>query len=268
MKTDPLKMIDRAAYDHYWDKGWLVVEGVFERAEADRIAELATEVGLKELSSAPPMTIDRSDDGQRLPRKIAQPFLKDEIFRKFALDERVLEIVKLLLGKQPLLMTDQIFMKPPRFGSAKPFHQDNAYFQCVPSDEVITSWVALDDVDESNGCLRYIDGSHRGGILPHEPLPGEPHNRVPPSELIDLSKESLALVRKGGVVFHHSQTLHTSHRNESDRWRRAYGGHWVTADVCCEKTDESMPGMAFDSLESAYFLGDLYPTRVNEVTSD
>ncbi len=259
MKTTAQKMIDRAAYDHYWAKGWLVVEGVFERDEADRIAELATEIGLKELSSAPAVAIDRSEDGQQAPRKVVQPFLKNPIFRQFALDPRVIEIITMLLGKQPLLMTDQVFMKPPRFGSAKPFHQDNAYFQCVPADEVITSWVALDDVDASNGCLRYIDGSHQGPLLPHEPLPGDPKNRVPPKDLIDLSKESLALVRKGGAVFHHSQTLHTSHRNESDRWRRAYGGHWVTADVRCEKTEESMEGMAFKSLETAYFRGDLYP---------
>ena len=25
---------------------------------------------------------------------------------------------------------------------------------------MITAWLALDDVDEENGCLRYIDGSH------------------------------------------------------------------------------------------------------------
>ena len=41
----------------------------------------------------------------------------------------------------------------------------------------------------------------------------------PPLRLIDLKRESLAIVRKGGVVFHHSETLHTSHRNESDRDR-------------------------------------------------
>jgi ectoine hydroxylase-related dioxygenase (phytanoyl-CoA dioxygenase family) len=99
---------------------------------------------------------------------------------------------------------------------------------------VITAWIALDDVDATNGCLRYIDGSHKGPILPHLPVPGEEHNLAPSPELIDLNKESLAIVGKGGVVFHHGTTLHTSHRNESDRWRRAYATHWVTADVTSE----------------------------------
>jgi ectoine hydroxylase-related dioxygenase (phytanoyl-CoA dioxygenase family) len=252
-------MINQAAYDQYWEKGWLVAEGVFQPEEVEQVAELATKIGIQELSSAAPITIDHSEDGRQAPRKIVQPFLKEPLFRQFVLDPRISDILKLLLGKQPLLLTDQIFMKPPHFGSAKPFHQDNAYFQCFPAAEVITSWIALDDVDEGNGCLRYIDGSHKGPLLPHSPLPNDPNNRVPPEELIDRSKESLALVRKGGVVFHHSQTLHTSHRNESDRWRRGYGGHWITADVRCEKTGESMPGMAFNSLDAAYFHNDLYP---------
>ena len=30
-----------AQYDHYWDKGWVVVEGVFARDEAEAVAPLA-----------------------------------------------------------------------------------------------------------------------------------------------------------------------------------------------------------------------------------
>ena len=53
-------------------------------------------------------------------------------------------------------------------------------------------------------------------------------------EKLDLSVVDQSPVRKGGVVFHHSKTLHTSHRNESRRWRRAYASHWVTSRVASE----------------------------------
>jgi len=152
-------------------------------------------------------------------------------------------VLTVLLGDQPLLKSDQIFMKPPHVGSAKPYHQDNFYFQCTPGDHVITAWIALDDVDKQNGCLRYISGSHAGGVVPHNEVPNEPYNLTPPDDLVDLSREALAPVRQGGVVFHHSETLHTSHRNTSDRWRRGYATHWVTADVT-SKTD---------GLDQAYF---------------
>jgi phytanoyl-CoA hydroxylase len=232
--------------DHYWKKGWVVVEGVFTPEEADRVAVAALRVADRERPIAKPgYNVDSSEDGtQQAPRKIDYVFLVDEEFRTFILDERLTRLVKLLLRESPLLFGDGIFMKPPHYGSAKPYHQDNFYFRCSPADQVITSWIALDDVDAANGCLRYIDGSHLGPIIPHDPIPGEEaYNSAPPPDLIDLSRESLAPVRKGGVVFHHSHTLHTSHRNESPRWRRGYAAHWATANVTCET----------NTLDDAYF---------------
>lgn len=226
-------------YRHYWDNGWAVIEGVFSREEIDNIASVALSLSQEELKAnpnpKPGAGVDRSPDGKEMaPRKLDSPFLKDTAFRSFVLDVRLVGLIRGFLGENPILLTDQILMKPPRYGSQKPYHQDNAYFRCHPDDQVITAWIALDDVDVANGCMRYIDGSHRGPIVPHYPIPGEPYNLVPPAELIDLSKESLAPVKKGGVVFHHSKTLHTSHRNETDRWRRGYATHWVTAQVTSE----------------------------------
>ena len=240
-------------YNHYWQKGWAVLEGVFSREEADRIAQIALDVSTQEMQgSDDSYVVDASAEGKIAPRKIDTPFLKRTEFQAFVLDERLTKLVAEMLGAPPLLSGDQIFMKPPHFGSAKPYHQDNFYFQCDPGDGVVTAWIALDDVREENGCLRYIDGSHKGPILPHEAVPGESYNLVPPPNLIDLDKESLALVRKGGVVFHHSQALHTSHRNESDQWRRGYATHWVTSDVTSSN----------GTLDKAYFRREDYPVAV------
>ena len=190
------------------------------------------------------------EDGTIAPRKINAPFLKEPDFQSFVLDARLSRIIEDLIGVEPVLVTDQIFMKPPHFGSAKPYHQDNYYFKCDPADHVITAWIAMDNVDESNGCLRYIEGSHKGPVLPHEtPDPDEPYNLVPPPELIDFSKEALAEVNKGGVVFHHCKTLHTSHRNESDRWRRGYATHWASAQTTCK----------IDTIKNGYFQRDDFP---------
>lgn len=244
-------MLDQKTIDTYWDKGWVVVEGIFDPAEAERIAQLALEMSTVGTEGGPAIYVDRSADGQLAPRKLDKPFLKHQAFRDFVLNERLMEATQELIGGYPLLATDQLFMKPPKFGSAKPYHQDNFYFRCEPADEVITAWIALDDVDVTNGCMRYIDSSHKGPVLPHTPIPGEPHNLAPEWDLIDLSKERLAPVKKGGVVFHHSKTLHTSHRNESERWRRGYATHWVTPNVTCET----------EVVKNAYFKTDLYPAR-------
>lgn len=242
--------ISQAASDHYWKKGWAVVEGVFTHQEAEAIAQVALEVADQDLAAdQSSFTADHSADGRFAPRKIAFPFTKHAAFRTFALDPRLRGLVAGLLGQPALLATDQIFMKPPHFGSAKPYHQDNFYFRLSPPDQALTAWIALDEVDEHNGCLRYIAGSHQGPILPHAPIPDEPYNLVPDPALIDLRLEELAPVGKGGVIFHHSKVLHTSHRNESERWRRGYATHWVTLQVTSDN----------GTLDKAYYLGEDYP---------
>lgn len=242
---------DQAAYDQYWDKGWCVVEGVFSHNRVDAVIEHAMQIGERQVEERPDNigAVDRAENGELAPRKIMQPYLIDSFFHEFVLDSGFVELIGSLIGKPPLLASDQIFMKPPRFGTPKAYHQDNGYFLCDPGDEVVTAWIALDDVDEENGCLRYIDGSHRGGVLPHVPIEEGHHDLAPDPKLIDLSRESPARVKKGGVVFHHSEALHCSGRNESDRWRRAYATHWATADVTCES----------DVIANAYFRRDDYP---------
>ena len=242
--------LSQSAYDHYWAEGWTVVEGVFARDEAEALAGTALAVAEAELAvDASAFTADHAADGAIAPRKIAFPFTKHPAFAAFALDQRLRGLVGALLGKPGLLAIDQIFMKPPRFGTAKPYHQDNFYFRLDPADQALTAWIARDDVDEENGCLRYISGSHRGPVLPHVAVPGEPHNLVPDPAAIDLTRERLAPVGKGGVVFHHAKTLHTSHRNHSPRWRRGYATHWVGAGVTSDN----------GTLDNAYFHRAGYP---------
>lgn len=225
-------------YDTYWKKGWLVVEGIFPRDLMERAAEHSLNLAMKKFDPTIPGTYhaDRSADGKvALPRKVHRPFEQDPgFYGPLIYDGPMLGIVQQLTGSVPIFALDQIFFKPPRHGSPKAYHQDNAYFLVRPDDQVVTAWIAMDDVDEENGCLRYIDGSHLGDILPCKPVPGYEHDLTPDPKAIDLTKESLAIVKKGGVVFHHSRTLHTSGPNTSDRWRRGYATHWIGARSTCD----------------------------------
>ena len=242
----------------YWQRGWAVVEGVFSAQRAAAVAALAQDIGYGDLERAPATAaddylVDRAASGVRAPRKISSPYTRHAGFRALVFDPQLRALLEAVIGAPVELAADQILMKPPAIGSAKPYHQDNAYFRCAPADHVVTAWIALDDVDEENGCLRYIDGSHRQPILPHEVMPDEPHNKVPPPEVIERvlsgSRESTAPVGIGGVVLHHSHTLHTSHVNRSQRWRRGYATHWAAADVT------SVSGF----VDNAYFNRPGYP---------
>ena len=225
--------LTREQRDTYRSKGWLVVEGVIPPEQVEWAAQRALDIAQGLISAGSTnYQADRSPDGTVvLPRKLESPFQRDAALGRVVLNSDVPDLIRQLIGADPLFFSDQIFFKPPRHGSIKHYHQDNAYFHMSPPDHAITAWVAMDDVDEGNGCLRYIDGSHLGPILDAKPVPGQEYDLMPDPSEIDLTKESLAPVKKGGVVFHHSQVLHGSAVNTSDRWRRGYATHWVAADV-------------------------------------
>ncbi len=250
-------MVTQEQMDHYLEKGWVVIEGVFDHAVVDDIAKTATTIIEEEIKSpdVSPMAGERLESGEVIPRKIMQPFFKHPSFQEFVLNDRFNNVIEEFIGDTPLLLTDQVFMKPPHHGGPKPYHQDDFYFQCFPADHVITAWIALDDVDEENACLRYISGSHKEGIILHYPKSAaESFNLIPREEDIKMKNEELAPVHKGGVVFHHSQTLHSSHRNNSDRWRRAYATHWVTGEVTCKN----------ETLKQALFKTDRYQALLDK----
>lgn len=227
-------MVSDQALASYRDKGWAIVEGVFAAEEIDRVVAVAMQVSRAELLARPDdaSTVDAGEDGHLGPRKVDYPFLKHAEFRRFALDPRFSGLASAFLGRPGYLIRDSLFMKPPRFGTAKPYHQENATLLIDPPDDVVVAWVALDNVTASNGALRFIDGSHRTP-LPHAPLPDATYHQVPVPGSVDLARESVAPVGKGGVVVFHSQTLHSSQVNRSGSWRRAHSSHWVTDRATC-----------------------------------
>ena len=164
-------MVKPEQMEQFRDKGWVVVEGVFDTDKVDKIAEIAIKVIDEDLKQpdVSAMAGQRLESGEIIPRKIMSPFYKHPAFQEFVLNDRFNSVIEEFIGSTPLLLTDQVFMKPPHQGGPKPYHQDDFYFQCFPADHVITAWIALDDVDEENACLRYISESHKEGIIPHYP---------------------------------------------------------------------------------------------------
>ena len=126
-------------------------------------------------------------------------------------------------------MQTMLFAKPPGF-PGQAWHQDERF---IPTRDrsLVGAWIALDDADEANGCLRVIPGSHRTGqIWPFRPH-DDPAEFDPTDEAygFDDSTETLVEVRSGDVVFFNGYLLHRSLRNRSTRSRRAFVGHYMNA---------------------------------------
>lgn len=85
-------------------------------------------------------------------------------------------------------------------------------------------WLALDTVDEENGCLRYVPGSQQWGIRPHQRTATLGFFQG----LTNFGQEELHLevaveAEPGDVLIHHGNTIHRAEANRSStRHRRSF----------------------------------------------
>ena len=155
-----------------------------------------------------------------LPRRYL-PALQGNVYERRAAD-----VVRQLLGDGFAIDYDQLVAKPPgREGAVFHWHQDLGYWPITEDTRTATFWLALDDVADDNGCVRFVDGSHREPELrEHVPLRGDRDKNHTLVAAVDPAKDRIrsAILPRGAVSVHHERTVHGSAGNASARWRRGY----------------------------------------------
>jgi phytanoyl-CoA hydroxylase len=162
----------------------------------------------------------------------------DEFFRDYGKHPAWLGLARSLLGEGVEAMSVEWFDKPPGTESPTPPHQDNYYFNLKPPS-VVTVWLALDPVDEENGCLRYVAGSHRQGIRPHRRSGTLGFSQeVADYGPADASHEVMIRLQPNDAVAHHGETIHRADPNRSaSRHRRAFA--MVIRGASCRRDEEA-----------------------------
>ena len=119
---------------------------------------------------------------------------------------------------------DQLFCKPALHGGVVAWHQDYSYWTRTGPLQHLTCWVALDDSTVENGCLYYVPGSHRWGLLDKPDLAGNMEGLM--QYLTEEQKKEFKPIpielKKGYGTFHHPLMVHGSYENKSPRSRRAF----------------------------------------------
>jgi len=128
-----------------------------------------------------------------------------------------------LLGEPAEAQGAEWFNKPPRTSHVTPPHQDNFYF-CLTPSQVLTMWLALDNVDEENGCLRYVPGSHLRGIRPHSRTKTLGFSQgITDYDDQDRDQEVVVHAQPGDLLIHHGDMIHRAEANRSSiRHRRSF----------------------------------------------
>jgi ectoine hydroxylase-related dioxygenase (phytanoyl-CoA dioxygenase family) len=155
-----------------------------------------------------------------------------EPFKKLISRQFIVEGLAQLTNATTLrIWHDQIQYKPAQIGGVNMWHQDAPFWPILAPMTEVTAWVALDDVDELNGCMSMVPGSHTWGnhidflnsFKSYEDMPSEYQGHK-----IEIVR---CPVKKGEVHYHHALTWHGSHANTSGRPRRAIALHYMTQDT-------------------------------------
>jgi len=144
--------------------------------------------------------------------------LADDMIGMIPRMPRMVDSAEKIFGESCYHWHSKFTNKPPGCRAKIDWHQDYVswYDDGVMFPTMLTVGIALEDTSEENGCLQVVRGSHHMGLLQHE-------DREIFDARVEAAKRSLGLVycdlKQGDAAFFHSNTLHGSASNQSDRSR-------------------------------------------------
>ena len=135
--------------------------------------------------------------------------------------DAILDALQPLLGEEISFNGDYHLRPklPGRTNTAFPLHQDSQYYGPETGHILVISvWIPLVDVDERNGCLQLIPGSHQWGLLPGARRADQ--NMVSFEDVTQRGTPVPEPMRCGDFLAFHNLTFHGSDVNHSDgvRW--------------------------------------------------
>ena len=160
----------------------------------------------------------------------------NDIYGMIARCERMVDSVERLLEDEVYHYHSKLSAKQPRVGGAWEWHQDYGYWYkngCLFPD-MLSVFIAIDACTRENGCMQVLRASHKLGRVDHG-FAGEQTGAD--LERVEEAKKRLELVycemAPGTALFFHSNLLHTSEANLSDKPR------WGL--ICCYNTKHNDP---------------------------
>lgn len=148
-------------------------------------------------------------------------------------NKAIVDAVQDILGPDIVAWGAHFFCKLPQDGKIVDWHQDAVYWPMTPS-KTVTVWMAIDDTDAENACMRFIPRSHVHGTLMHTPSVAAEDNVLNLKVADPLSfggKPVDNCLLAGEFSLHSDLLLHGSEANASDRRRCGITLRYCAADV-------------------------------------
>ena len=204
----------------YHQDGYLILKNFFNPEEAQKLYEVAI---ADDAVSKHAINVNDSSGKRSKLSLWYKP--GNDIYGLLTRGESLVNAVDALLDGQTAVchFHSKLMQKEPRVGGAWEWHQDYGYWyknEFLLPDQMMSVMVAITEANKENGCLQVIKGSHKMGRVEH----GFAGEQVGASQrYVDLALKTMDLVyvelEAGDVLFFHSNLLHRSEANLSDKPR-------------------------------------------------
>lgn len=232
--------LSEAQVERFREQGFIVLEGVLDRAEITAYGEAIRAVAMAHFRAR---GLAASFGGAFL-QQLNLRYCSDAV-RSFVLSPRFGRIASRLLGAPAVrLYHEQALFKPPG-GIDSHWHQDQFYF---PFDDTFTlgMWMPLVDCSPDMGPLRFIAGSHKYGNLEGMSISEESKHFFDDF----AAREGLQVVqvpglRAGDCSLHLGWTVHGAPANRSDKMREAMTANYFPDGARITDLARSPDGLRF-----------------------
>jgi phytanoyl-CoA hydroxylase len=168
----PDALVDAQTHKNWQDDGFLVLNEFYSAEETDKLQGLIEAAWVDRSNYSSLVTVDQhigTDLEQRIPFADADPVLRTTSYklndlhlespplREYLLSERLRDALLPLIGGTPMICNSLSFER----GSQQQDHFDTFFMPPLTRNQMLASWIALEDVHPDAGPLRYYPGSHK-----------------------------------------------------------------------------------------------------------
>jgi ectoine hydroxylase-related dioxygenase (phytanoyl-CoA dioxygenase family) len=200
--------------------GYVIVRGFFSRPEISKLYAIAIDDTMMRENA-----LDLNDQSGRKTRLTLWFNPGDDIYSLVLRSVRMVNsVARLLDSDSPVChFHTKLMQKEPKVGGAWEWHQDYGYWyknQFLFPDQLVSVMIALTEANKENGCLQVIKGSHKLGRVNHG-FAGEQvgADMAMVNHALEIMEQVYVELNPGDALFFHSNILHRSEANLSDKPR-------------------------------------------------
>ena len=215
----------------YKEKGFIAPLDIVSKQNADALRS-DFEMAEKELSSNP----------EKLALLKAYPNRLLPSFDQLTRNKNLIKAASAVLGPDLMVWSAALFIKEKMSSKIVSWHQDLTYWRLSDTEET-TCWFAVSEASEASGCMKFVAGSHKNNILPHNDTYDEGNLLSRGQEIavdVDEKDATFAALKAGQASMHHGLIFHSSGPNTTGDRRIGSAIRYIAPSMKQETGDRSL----------------------------